>query len=389
MKEFGSIPIGITNNTHFAEGGTMLRHLVAILAVLLLGLQSARAQYQMSLENDVTVDTKTYEFDVIIRSTSGTINLTSYQFFLTYNAAIVNGGTLSFTYIGGTSASALSPMGTGIYPDGASNLGTGSSAGSDGIDVAGKRLGRFRLKNTVDFAQVAANLAWDFSGALKTVVNVDNANATSPGSHVNLLGNAPLPITLSSFTLQRSLAANGVELAWTTISEINNYGFYIQRRAENDNAFADIPESFVAGHGTTLEPQSYSYTDYSVLPGTWYYRLRQVDLDGAVHFSDELRTELLTSVVESAPRQFALEQNYPNPFNPSTEIKFSVEATDHATVRVYNMLGQHIATLFEGVAEAGRYYRVRFEGTGLSSGIYLYSLQSGSKTELRKLVLLK
>jgi hypothetical protein len=357
--------------------------------VLLLGALGAQAQYSMTLENDVTVDSKTYEFDVYIRSTVGSMNLTSYQFFLTYNSAIINGGTLSFTYISGTSASALSPLGIGIYSDGVSNLGSGSTAGSDMIDATGKRLGRFRLSNTVDFAQVPANISWDFGGTFKTYVNINNANVTNPASHVNLLGNAPLPITLSSFTLQRSLAANGVELSWTTISEINNYRFYIQRRAESDNSFTDIPESFVPGHGTTLEPQSYSYADYSVLPGTWYYRLRQVDLDGAVHYSDELRTELLTSVVEQAPKQFALEQNYPNPFNPSTEIKFSVEATDRATVRVYNMLGQHIATLFDGVAETGRYYRVRFEGTGLSSGIYLYSLQSGSKAELRKLVLLK
>jgi hypothetical protein len=95
-----------------------------------------------------------------------------------------------------------------------------------------------------------------------------------------------------------------------------------------------------------------------------------------------------TSTLE-LPKQFVLLQNYPNPFNPSTEIKFSVEATDRATLEVFNTLGQKVATLFDDVAEAGRYYRVRFSGENLSSGVYFYRLQSGTKSELKRLLLLK
>jgi len=61
-------------------------------------------------------------------------------------------------------------------------------------------------------------------------------------------------------------------------------------------------------------------------------------------------------------------QNYPNPFNPETEIAFAVESTGKATLRVYNLLGQEVATLFDGLADPGRYYRVRFGGVGLPSG---------------------
>jgi hypothetical protein len=91
----------------------------------------------------------------------------------------------------------------------------------------------------------------------------------------------------------------------------------------------------------------------------------------------------------TAPMEFKLMQNYPNPFNPSTTIAFSVEHTGRATLEIYNILGQRIGTLLDGVVEAGKYHLVHFNGQGLPSGVYLYRLQSGSKNELKKLLLLK
>ena len=95
------------------------------------------------------------------------------------------------------------------------------------------------------------------------------------------------------------------------------------------------------------------------------------------------------SVIEKAPREFRLFQNYPNPFNPETEIKFSVEQTTRATVRLYNLIGQEIATLFDDVAEAGKYYTVKVRGLNLASGVYFYRLQSAGKSDLKKMLLLK
>lgn len=95
-----------------------------------------------------------------------------------------------------------------------------------------------------------------------------------------------------------------------------------------------------------------------------------------------------TSIVE-VPKQFVLWQNYPNPFNPSTEIKFSVEATDRTALEVFNVLGQKVATLFDDVAESGQYYKVRFDGGNVASGVYFYRLQGGTRSELKKLILLK
>jgi hypothetical protein len=180
-----------------------------------------------------------------------------------------------------------------------------------------------------------------------------------------------------------------VKLEWATASEVNNFGFYVQRRASRSAQWSEIPNSFQRGHGTTNEPQRYEFTDGSALVGNVAYRLRQLDLDGSEHFSEAIQVDVLTDVKESAPMAFQLMPNYPNPFNPETTIKFSVETLEHAKLEVYNTVGQRVATLFDRIAEPGYYYKVKFDGNSLSSGVYFYRLQSGKKNDLKKLLLVK
>jgi hypothetical protein len=82
-------------------------------------------------------------------------------------------------------------------------------------------------------------------------------------------------------------------------------------------------------------------------------------------------------------------QNYPNPFNPATEIKFSVEKPEVAKVIVYNVIGQEVARLFDGLAEVGRYYRIKFDASNLESGVYFYRVITSSQSEIKKMILLK
>jgi hypothetical protein len=85
---------------------------------------------------------------------------------------------------------------------------------------------------------------------------------------------------------------------------------------------------------------------------------------------------------------YALAQNYPNPFNPSTTIRYSIPKSGLVTLRVYDMLGREVATLVDQEQNAG-VYSVKFNASGLSSGIYLYKLESGSFTKTHKLMLVK
>jgi hypothetical protein len=149
---------------------------------------------------------------------------------------------------------------------------------------------------------------------------------------------------------------------------------------------------FVPTQGNGIVPHDYAFVDGTVPGGNWYYRLRQVDLTGDESTTDEVLVEVqgVTGVVtESMPQGFALQQNYPNPFNPETAIRFAVQTAGQARLVVYDALGQEVSTLFDGVAEPGRFYSVRFGGTGLSSGVYFYRLHAGTQTDMKRMLLMK
>ena len=218
--------------------------------------------------------------------------------------------------------------------------------------------------------------------------------AGGPNDHANLgaawvyIHEVPLPIQLASFT-GHEVPGRGVQLDWTTLSEINNYGFNVQRRRASDSIFTELANAFIPGHGTTNIPHHYEFMDSAVPSGSWQYRLKQTDLDGTIHFSDPVPVSVLTGVGATAPLEYALLQNYPNPFNPATEVKFSVAKTGKVRIEVYNIIGQRVSVLFNDVAEAGHYHTVRFDGSNLASGVYFYRMQSGDFTAIKKLLLLK
>jgi len=86
--------------------------------------------------------------------------------------------------------------------------------------------------------------------------------------------------------------------------------------------------------------------------------------------------------------KFELMQNFPNPFNPSTNIKFRISDHGFVTLKVFNILGDEVASLVNEEKSAGA-YNINFDATGLSSGLYLYKLQSGSFVETKKMILIK
>lgn len=206
-------------------------------------------------------------------------------------------------------------------------------------------------------------------------------------------GSGPLPVELSSFSAHP--AADGITLRWSTVTETDNYGFEIQRTAVSDQRSASddrglIADSdrwstigFVAGNGTSNDAHAYQYQDRVNAVGRYAYRLRQIDRNGAFRYSSEI-----TVNATSAPLAFGLEQNYPNPFNPTTAIRYQLSVAGMTTLTVYDMLGREAAVLVNEAKEAGS-YAVRFDGSRLSSGIYFYTLRSGSFSNTKKMQLIK
>ena len=88
------------------------------------------------------------------------------------------------------------------------------------------------------------------------------------------------------------------------------------------------------------------------------------------------------------PDKYELNQNYPNPFNPATTIRFSIPIRSHVSVKVFDILGNEVATVLNETKESGS-YSLEFDGTSLVSGIYVYRFVAGNFTESRKMLLLK
>ncbi len=196
-----------------------------------------------------------------------------------------------------------------------------------------------------------------------------------------------IPVEMLSFTSE--VTGNDVKLFWSTATETNNSGFEIQKQVANRQSAVSKWESigFVPGFGTTTEVHHYSFVDESLQSGNYQYRLKQVDFDGSFTYSDIIEVEVLS------PNVFSLEQNYPNPYNPSTTIRYEIPEQSFVTIKVYDVLGNEIATLVNEEKPAGS-YEVEFniysdEGQNLVSGVYFYKLQVGNFIQTKKMVLLK
>ncbi|MFZ4619883.1 MAG: S8 family peptidase [Bacteroidota bacterium] len=195
---------------------------------------------------------------------------------------------------------------------------------------------------------------------------------------------AALPVELISFTA--TAQPKTAELRWKTATEVNNHGFEVERRAM-DNGQLKIDNwsraGFVEGNGTSNSPNDYVYTDRGMATGKYAYRLKQIDRDGKFEYSQEVEV-----TIGGVPTVFALEQNYPNPFNPSTVIGYQIPVYSNVSLRVYDAIGREVATLVNEAKEAG-FYTATFDGSKLSSGMYIARLTSAGKSQTRKLLIMK
>jgi hypothetical protein len=261
----------------------------------------------------------------------------------------------------------------------------------------GEFVGRFHISG-ISNSGGTSGLTWRHPGNVPSDATVVTAfepgspwvqkNVTSSNDGSYYSPDSPLPITLASFSAAVS-ADNHIVLTWKTVSEVNNFGFTVQRRNGREGTYADIPNSFIGGHGTTTEMHEYRYVDVTAGSGTWFYRLKQTEMDGAVHYSEAAgRTDGTGITLKSLPTVFALEQNYPNPFNPTTSIKFALPKETRLELVVYNVLGQRVRVLVDEVRPAG-YYEERFDATALASGVYLYRIHAGDFVATKRLLLVK
>ena len=247
---------------------------------------------------------------------------------------------------------------------------------------------RFQISGQTHYGWIKINLPSNFhhsGGTLQVISYAYNSTADSP-----ITCNGVLPVELTSFTA--ALSGEAVSLKWNTATEVNNYGFSIERSTTPSNpppyqggGQGGGPWEtlgFVKGNGNSYSPKDYAFTDPNPPVGTVVYRLKQVDIDGAFKYSGEVEVKV------EVPAKFALEQNYPNPFNPTTTIRYSLPEESRVIIKVYNMLGAEVATLMNENKAAGN-HQIEFDGSKLASGTYVYKIQTGKYSASKKFLLLK
>lgn len=192
-------------------------------------------------------------------------------------------------------------------------------------------------------------------------------------------GSASLPVELTAF----EAFANGTEvvLHWTTASETNNAGFEIQGIAKCDLAHeAWEALGWVDGHGTALEVHTYAFTIGSLDPGTYAFRLKQIDYDGAFDYSPEV--EVTLGLAEA----FRLTAPYPNPAHTEASLSLMVPRAQAVTVGVYDLLGRRVATLYDGALEAHQASALVLDAAALAHGLYLIRAESEAFVATQRLV---
>lgn len=186
------------------------------------------------------------------------------------------------------------------------------------------------------------------------------------------------PVELISFS---SNIENGkIVLHWKTATEVNNYGFEIER-TYNSSSWQKI--DFIKGYGNSNSEKNYSYTDNGALMhGEYSYRLKQIDIDGGFEYSKEI------NIVLNASENYSLTQNYPNPFNPVTKIEYNLPAASNVELTIYNTIGMEIIKLLAEKQNEGK-HSIIWNADNFPSGVYYYKLKAGEFTQVRKMLLLK
>lgn len=170
-----------------------------------------------------------------------------------------------------------------------------------------------------------------------------------------------------------------VELSWSEVPDSDLDKYIISRDDGNQSI--------------QFEADSAGYTDTITKSGNYSYSVQSVDLSGNVSEPSEMVQITITTVSNeilnnSVPHVFTLSQNYPNPFNPSSTIRFGIPEASIVKLEVFNLLGQKVKTLVDGRKSAG-FHTVTFDGSDLSSGMYIYRIQGGDFVQIKKMTLVK
>jgi len=227
--------------------------------------------------------------------------------------------------------------------------------------------------------------------AIRTFDDVGNISVLGSGSFT-LTSDYSLPVDLVSFTSSGDYGK--VVLKWETASELNNEGFFIHRSLQSDGNYEQVNSEIIPGNGNSNTAHQYEYADKNVEGGkTYYYKLISRDFNGTLTEYESI----VSATVLAAPTTFSIAQNYPNPFNPQTNFRFSIAEPSRASLRIYDVLGQKVRTIFDnrlfdmGVYDEFSWNATDDAGNQVANGVYYYEFKIPSQNirQVKKMLYLK
>ena len=218
----------------------------------------------------------------------------------------------------------------------------------------------------------------------------ENKTSNSYLSHASVT-NIPfqtLPVELIYF--YGLIESNGVLLKWGTATEVNNFGFEIERANSSMVSWETI--DFVLGNGTSNIPIDYEYLDSTVISsGIVYYRLKQVDIIGSFEYSDTVEVNFASSITlesSNVPSQFSVSNNYPNPFNPATKINFELPFLQILKIDLFDIRGKLVKEIAAQEFLPGS-YQLTLDFSAYSSGIYFVRFESQEDVFTKRIAFVK
>jgi hypothetical protein len=206
-------------------------------------------------------------------------------------------------------------------------------------------------------------------------VQAENIGGSGPWSD---LSNFTIIFAPTDLELQKS-GLNEITLTWEDHSNVED-GYVIERKPSQDTSFTVLD---------TLKGSGNEYVDEIAEVQNYTYRVKAYKDSAESDYSNEA-TIILTDIQEEKeiPTEYSISQNYPNPFNPSTTITFDLPRTDEVILKVFNILGEEVATLVSDRLNAGS-YSYDWDASQMASGVYLYRLEAGEYIETRKMILMR
>jgi hypothetical protein len=191
---------------------------------------------------------------------------------------------------------------------------------------------------TIPIATIAVSAGWNMLGSISASVPVENITSEPPG----IVTSQFFGYSSGYFT---SLTIEPGKAYWVKVNQSGTFTLSSEATVSANNAIRIVP-------------------------------------------TNELPPSPPQGMEHELPTNFALEQNYPNPFNPVTTLRYQLPVSNYVTLKIYNILGQEIRTLVDGVQDAG-FKTVEFEASSLPSGLYFYKLQAGTFNKMKKMILMR